>query len=86
MTAHEIKALLRQRPFQGLRIHISDGESYEVTHPEMVFVTMTLVLIALPPLDKDIPAGGSVYCDPIHITRIEPLNGRNRTTKAKRHR
>jgi len=87
MTAHEIKALLRQRPFHGLRMHISDGESYEVSHPDMVFVTSTIVQIALPPLDfHGIPTGGSVYCDPIHITRIEPLNGRNGTAKAKRHR
>ena len=88
MTAYEIKTLMRTRPFQGMRIHISDGEAYEVTHPDMVFVTSTIVQIGLPPLDRgNIPTGGSVYVDPVHITRIEPLvrakekrpdNGRSR--------
>jgi hypothetical protein len=87
VTAQEIKALLRTRPFQGVRIHISDGESCEVTHPDMVFVTSTIVQIALAPLDfHDIPTGGSVYVDPVHITRIEPLNGRKRSSRSRRRK
>lgn len=85
MTAYEIKTLMRTRPFQGMRIYISDGESYEVRHPDMVFVTSAIVQIGLEPLDRgDIPAGGSVYVDPVHITRIVPLNGKramNRKTR-----
>ncbi|MBI1826275.1 MAG: hypothetical protein HY287_00130 [Planctomycetes bacterium] len=86
MLAHEIKALLRTQPFQGARIHISDGETYEVMHPDMVYVTSTIVQIALPPLDAHgIPTGGSVYCDPIHITRIEPLhNGKHGKPKGRK--
>jgi hypothetical protein len=85
MTAYEIKTLMRARPFQGVRIYISDGESYEVTHPDMVFVTSTIVQIALPPVDDHgIPTGGSVYVDPVHVTRIQPLNGRKRSVRNKR--
>lgn len=86
MTAYEIKTLMRTRPFQGMRIHISDGESYEVRHPDMVFVTSTIVQIGLEPLDRgDIPTGGSVYVDPVHITRMEPMNGKRRPNR-KSHR
>ncbi len=74
MTAMEILELQRRRPFPGLRIHLSDGTSYEVMHPEMMAVTKTLVFIALPPVSEGVPER-SVYCDPIHITRIEPVNG-----------
>ncbi len=85
MTAYEIKTLMRTRPFQSMRIYVSDGESYEVRHPDMVFVTSTLVQIGPEPLDRgDIPTGGSVYVDPVHITRIEPLNGRKRSVRNKR--
>jgi hypothetical protein len=87
MTAYEIKTLMRTRPFQGVRIYISDGESYEVTHPDMVFVASTIVQIGLAPLDRgDIPTGGSVYVDPVHITRIEPLNGDKRATIRRRRK
>ena len=85
MTAYEIKTLMGTRPFQGMRIYISDGESYEVRHPDMVFVTSTIVQIGLEPLDRgDIPTGGSVYVDPVHITRIEPLNGKRRPSRKSR--
>jgi len=85
MTPYEIKAQLRTQPFQGKRIYISDGESYEVTHPDMVLVTTSIVQIALPPLDRHgIPTGGSVYVDPVHVTRIQPLNGKRRPNRRSR--
>jgi hypothetical protein len=82
MTPYEIKSQLRTQPFQGIRIYISDGESYEVTHPDMVLVTTSIVQIALPPLDRHgIPTGGSVYIDPVHVTRVQPLNGKRRANR-----
>jgi len=82
MTPYEIKSQLRTQPFQRIRIHISDGESCEVTHPDMVLVTTSIVQIALPPLDRHgIPTGGSVYIDPVHVTRIQPLNGKRRANR-----
>jgi hypothetical protein len=87
MMAHEVKTLLRSRPFQGLRFHISDGESYEVRHPDMVFVTASKVEIALPPLDAHgLATGGSVHVDPLHITRIQPLAGRRLSRNGRRRK
>ena len=45
----------------------------------MISVTGTVVFIAQPPETDGVPER-SVYCDPVHITRIEPLDG----TKPKR--
>jgi hypothetical protein len=83
MRPEEIVARLREQPFRGLRIHISDGQSYDVTHPELLLVTRTIVHIALPPVVHGVATGRSVYCDPIHVTRIEPLDGRKRRKGAK---
>ncbi len=85
MTAKEIIALQRARPFPGLRIHVSDGVAYEVTHPEMMSVTRTLVFIALTPGEDGVPEQ-SAYCDPVHITRIEPINGQRRRSTPKRRK
>lgn len=85
MRADEILKLQRKSPFTGLRVYISDGSSYDVNHPEMMLVTRRNVYIAIPPSWKDAAPGGAVHCDPIHITRIEPLNGRNRSAKARRN-
>ncbi|MGB2985268.1 MAG: hypothetical protein WBE26_05240 [Phycisphaerae bacterium] len=85
MTAKEILALQRRQPFSGLRIHVSDGEAYEVLHPEMMAVTRTCVFIALPPLADGVPER-SVYCDPVHITRVEPMNASKRSAPRKRRK
>lgn len=83
MLAKEILAFQRKQPFPGLRIHVSDGQSYKVRHPELMTVTASLVFIALPPLANDLPESW-VTCDPVHITRIEPINGRSRRASRKR--
>ena len=71
MVAKELLDLQRERTFRPLRIFISDGEAYEVRHPEMMLVTKTKVVIALPN-GEDVPEN-TVYCDPVHITRVVPM-------------
>lgn len=70
----EILSHAQTQPFQPIRIHISDGSSYDVMHPEMMAVTTRVVFIAQPPEVDGVPER-SVYCDPLHITRIEPIDG-----------
>ncbi len=72
MRADEIRSHLRRKPFLPLNIHMSDGSSYPVRHPALAFVTRRDLVIALDPGDDRIP-DRSVYRDPMHVTRIEPL-------------
>jgi len=74
MRADEIRAHLRKQPFRPIRVFISDGSYYDVRHPELMLVTRTEVVIAMDAGDDQIPER-SAYCDPVHITRIEPING-----------
>lgn len=78
VVAKEIIQLQRTRPFPGLRIHVSDGETYDVKQPKMMSVTRTMVHLAVSPGKDGVPLR-SVFCDPVHITRIEPINGKKRT-------
>ena len=75
MRPTQIRAHLRREPFRAVRIHISDGSHYDVYHPEMALVTATEIAIALETTAGELPQR-MVYCDPLHITRIEPLNGK----------
>ena len=53
-------------------------------HPEMTLITVRTVVIAQPPETDGVPES-RVYCDPVHITRIELLNGaRPKRRKPKR--
>ncbi len=85
MRPDEIRAHLRKHPFRPIRIYISDGFSYDVRHPEMMFVTRSEVVIGLDPGDGDIPER-SAYCDPIHITRIEPLDSIKKKRSSRRRK
>jgi len=75
MTPETVQKHLLHQPFQPFRVCLSDGAAYEVRQPEMVLVMQREVVIALPKAGERFPRH-LVYCDLLHITRIEPINGR----------
>jgi hypothetical protein len=82
MTPETIQKHLLNEPFQPFRIYVSDGAVYEVRQPEMVLVMQREVIIGLPKPGEQFPQHVA-YCDLLHITRIEPINGK---TAAKKRR
>ena len=87
MSPETIQKRVLHHPFQPFRVFLSDGATYVVRHPEMILVTRREVVIALPKSGEAI-ARQVVYCDPLHITRLEPVNGRGTkpTSKPSRRR
>ena len=86
MRPEEIRSHLRKEPFQPFRLYLSNGLSYDVRHPELMFVGRRDVVIALDLGENDIPEQFA-YCDPVHVANIEPLDGdrepKRRSTKGK---
>ena len=75
MSPLEIQKHLRNSPFEPFRVHMSDGFHYEIRHPEMALLTQRQLYIALYRGGKtDGVPSKSVFCDPLHITRIEPID------------
>jgi len=73
MHPRELIAVQRERPFVPVRVHVSDGSAYDLRHPEMMLVTASLVFIAVRAHNGDVPESW-VRCDPLHITRIDPIS------------
>lgn len=73
MRPEELMERIRARPFHPLRIHMTDGQTYDITHPEAVFVLRSRVDIAVRPD----PITGIVdrveHCSLLHIVRVEEL-------------
>jgi hypothetical protein len=67
MNAEAIKDHLRREPFEPFVIRMSNGESYEIRHPECAFVMKTRVIVYYPVDDR------SVTCALIHIDSVEAL-------------
>ena len=74
MNPEKIQAHLRRQPFQPVRVFLSDGSSHDVRHPELALVTRREVIIASPSSEGQLPEQ-AVFCDPMHITRIELIDG-----------
>lgn len=77
MRAEEINNHVRRQPFEPFRVFVSDGSNYDIHHPELILVGRHDVVITIEVGENDIPERFA-YCDPVHITRIEPLNGNRR--------
>ncbi len=72
MSAADFLNLTRARPFVPFRIVTSDGTTYEVRHPDMVFVGLSSVLVGYP--SEREPHAFTRY-DVVsmrHIVRLEP--------------
>lgn len=72
MTVQTFRNLLATRPFKPFRLIMSSGQSYEVRHPEMAFVTKTDMLIGVDIEDDGVPAEFKI-CSLLHVTAVEPL-------------
>ena len=55
-----------------LRVHISDGSSYEIPEPYFASINVTELHLGVDPDEHGIPKR-TIYCDIRHVTRIEPL-------------
>ncbi len=74
MRPEEFVQLLRRAPFTPLRIHLTDGKTFDVRHPELVWVLRSRIDIAIPG-DESLGILDRVeYCSLLHIVRVEDLS------------
>jgi len=74
MESDRIRAALRKQPFEPFRMHLSNGDAYDVRHPEFAMLTRRTVYIGLPVRQEDI-ADRPVECDILHVVAIAPIDG-----------
>jgi hypothetical protein len=84
VRAQELRAILDRRPFEPIRLHISSGQTVDIKHPEMAFVTRSLVVIGVTESDDDQVADYAVHYNLLHVVKIEPLNGHKPKRRTKR--
>lgn len=77
MNPNQILDHLRERLFVPFCIHLSEGSHYDAPHPEFAAVIVRQVAVAVGDIQETV-AEKLVNRDPLHVTRIEPLE-RKRT-------
>ena len=65
MNAETVRELLRHRPFQPFKLRMTNGDVFEVKHPESVLVLKTKVIVGDPENDR------SWICSLLHVAAIE---------------
>ncbi len=85
MRAEELREFLDRRPFEPIRLHISSGQTVDIKHPEMAFVTRSLVVVGVAEADERV-ADYSVHYNLLHIMKIEPLNAGRKHKRRKTKR
>jgi len=83
MTIQDFQRLLKARPFQPFRVVTSSGQSYEVRHPEVAFLTRTKLVLGIDPDDEG-TAEDWTMVSLLHAVAIEPVHGA--TPKRRRRR
>jgi hypothetical protein len=73
MRADELTELLRTQPFVPLRIHMTDGSTYDIYHPDLVLVLRQRVDIGLQPDPATNVLERVEHCSLLHIVRVEEL-------------
>jgi len=73
MTVQTFRELLSQRPFKPFRLVMSSGQSYDVRHPEMAWLTRIDILVGIDETDEGVPAEFRI-CSLLHVATVEPLS------------
>lgn len=73
MRPEELMKLLRRRPFIPLRLHMTDGQTYDIRHPDLVMVSRSYATIGTTPDPASGVLEGVEYCSLLHIVRVEEL-------------
>lgn len=72
MTAERFREILKREPFEPFCVVMSSGESYNIMHPEMAFVTAKALVLAIP--EPSHPDGERLaFCSYLHIAHVETL-------------
>lgn len=74
MPAADLLQALRKSPFAPFKIHVSDGVTFEIRHPELVMVGVGSAVVGIPSAGKRPPEIDHYeVVDLRHMTRLEEI-------------
>jgi hypothetical protein len=74
MEAEDLIELLAERPFVPLRLHLSNGRTHEIRHPEMAIVGQGVIAIKVTDNGDRLPRIRLVSINHINEVESVPLN------------
>ena len=75
MAPEELRDTLRQQPFEPFRLVMTDGEGYDIRHPDLLWIGNRTAYVGLTGEPGQTFFERSVRVDLLHVVRIVPLDG-----------
>ncbi len=74
MPPEDLWERLRKQPFEPFEIHLTDGTTYEVRHPQLVMVGRRSAVVGVSDLEEQPPFyDRATTVALVHIVRLEPI-------------
>ncbi|HZT83121.1 MAG TPA: hypothetical protein VFA26_23030 [Gemmataceae bacterium] len=73
MAPEELRDLLKQKPFEPFRIVMTDGASFEIHHPDLLWVGQRSAMVGLTGQPGQTFYERAVRVDLLHVIRVEPI-------------
>lgn len=73
MTPRDIKKLLERSPFIPLRLHLTNGNVFEIKHPDFVWIFRSRLEVAVPAPEEEGILDHTEHISLLHLVRIEEL-------------
>ncbi len=73
MAPQELRDAGKQQPFEPFRIVLTDGQSYDIRHPDLLMVGLRTATVGLTGEPGQTFYERTVKVDLLHVIRLEPL-------------
>jgi hypothetical protein len=85
MNQLEIQEAARRQPFRPFRLVLTNGEAFDVHHPELIMIGRRSAVIGIPKSQKQTYYERTTIVDLLHVVRIEnlPPSGTTKNGQAK---
>ena len=78
MRSDDFQALLGARPFQAFGLHLTNGQVFEIRHPELVVLSRSLAWIHIPAQSHGVILGQSrIAITLLHIVHVDFVEAAN---------
>ncbi|HMC88447.1 MAG TPA: hypothetical protein VKI17_02820 [Gemmataceae bacterium] len=72
-TFQDVQARLREKPFRPFRIVVSEGQRFDIRHPDLVLVGMNDLIIGFPAPGHPTIYSGVTRVALLHVVSLEDL-------------
>jgi hypothetical protein len=73
MSPNELQRATRRRAFLPFRMHLTNGKTFDVYHPELIMVGVRTTALGIPASGDPELWDRMIEIDNLHITHLEPL-------------